>query len=150
VGFSRTLNEGDLHENITIYGQPDYGHLKVERSRGSVPDLCSGNGISSASVYKWRAEFGGMDALLMKCMKELVYENRRLKKCTLKNGLRLKWPRTLLQKTSEASAVMRTGLQGKVEFGVSIRVACEVLSICKPVIFINQRWLMKMLKLMTG
>ena len=64
MGFSRTLNEGDLHENITIYGQPDYGHLKVERSRGSVPDLCSGNGISSASVYKWRAKFGGMDASL--------------------------------------------------------------------------------------
>jgi hypothetical protein len=32
VGFSRTLNEGDLHENITIYGQPDYGHLKVEQN----------------------------------------------------------------------------------------------------------------------
>jgi hypothetical protein len=29
VGFSRTLNEGDLHENITIYRQSDYGELEM-------------------------------------------------------------------------------------------------------------------------
>jgi putative transposase len=45
-----------------------------------VPDLCREHGISSASVYKWRAKFGGMDASLMKRMKELEDENRRLKK----------------------------------------------------------------------
>ena len=30
--------------------------------------------------YKWRAKYGGMDASLMKRMKELEEENRRLKK----------------------------------------------------------------------
>jgi putative transposase len=38
------------------------------------------NGMSSASFYKWRAKYGGMDASLMKRMKELEDENRRLKK----------------------------------------------------------------------
>ena len=38
------------------------------------------NGMSSASFYKWRAKYGGMDASLMKRMKELKDENRRLKK----------------------------------------------------------------------
>jgi putative transposase len=36
--------------------------------------------MSSASFYKWRANFGGMDASLMARMKELEDKNRRLKK----------------------------------------------------------------------
>ena len=36
--------------------------------------------MSSAQFYKWRSKFGGMDASLMKRMKELEEENRRLKK----------------------------------------------------------------------
>ena len=45
-----------------------------------VPDLCREHGMSSAQFYKWRSKFGGMDASLMKRMKELEEENRRLKK----------------------------------------------------------------------
>jgi putative transposase len=45
-----------------------------------VPDLCREHNISSATFYKWRAKFGGMDASLMARMKELEEENRRLKK----------------------------------------------------------------------
>ena len=36
--------------------------------------------MSSATFFKWRAKYGGMDASLMKRMKELEEENRRLKK----------------------------------------------------------------------
>jgi hypothetical protein len=54
-----------------------------------------------------------MDASLMKRMGELEYEYRRLKKCMLKNGLRLKLPRTLFLKSAEASSETRTGLQGQ-------------------------------------
>ena len=54
--------------------------LKQNEAGASVPDLCREHGISSASVYKWRAKFGGMDASLMKRMKELEADNRRLKK----------------------------------------------------------------------
>jgi putative transposase len=46
----------------------------------SVPELCRELGISSATFYKWRAKFGGMDASLMARMKELEAENARLKK----------------------------------------------------------------------
>lgn len=45
-----------------------------------VPDLCREHGMSSASFYKWRAKYGGMDASLMSRMKELEAENNRLKK----------------------------------------------------------------------
>lgn len=46
----------------------------------SVPELCRELGISSATFYKWRAKFGGMDTSMMARMKELEAENARLKK----------------------------------------------------------------------
>jgi putative transposase len=45
-----------------------------------VPDLCRELGISSATFYKWRAKYGGMDTSMMVRMKELEEENRRLKR----------------------------------------------------------------------
>ena len=54
--------------------------LKQAEAGVPVPELCREHGMSSASFYKWRSKFGGMDASLMKRMKELEDENRRLKK----------------------------------------------------------------------
>ena len=46
----------------------------------AVPELCREHGISTASFYKWRAKYGGMDASMMSQMKALEDENRRLKR----------------------------------------------------------------------
>jgi putative transposase len=54
--------------------------LKQAESGTPVPALCREHGMSNASFYKWRSKFGCMDASLMKRMKELEGENRRLKK----------------------------------------------------------------------
>jgi len=54
--------------------------LKQAEGGLPVPELCREHGMSGATFYKWRAKFGGMDASLMKRMKELEDENRRLKK----------------------------------------------------------------------
>ena len=45
-----------------------------------VSELCREHGMSSASFYKWRAKFGGMDASLISEMKDMAEENRRLKR----------------------------------------------------------------------
>ncbi len=45
--------------------------LKEAESGVRVPDLCREHGMSDATFYKWRAKFGGMDASMMKRMKEL-------------------------------------------------------------------------------
>jgi putative transposase len=37
-------------------------------------------GISTATFYKWRAKYGGIDVLMVFSMKELEEEDRRLKK----------------------------------------------------------------------
>src|SRR2546425_10067921 len=54
--------------------------LKQAEAGSPVPELCREHGMSTATFYKWRAKFGGMDASLMARMKELEDENRRLKK----------------------------------------------------------------------
>ncbi len=54
--------------------------LKQAESGVPVAELCREHGMSDATFYKWRAKFGGMDASMMKRMKELEEENRRLKK----------------------------------------------------------------------
>tara|TARA_R110002110_G_scaffold333644_2_gene544345 strand:- start:67 stop:333 length:267 start_codon:yes stop_codon:yes gene_type:complete len=54
--------------------------LKEAESGVRAVDLCRSHGMSEATFYKWRAKFGGMDASMMKRMKELEDENRRLKK----------------------------------------------------------------------
>ena len=54
--------------------------LKQAEAGTSVADLCREYGMSSASFYQWRSKYGGMDASLMRRLKELETENARLKK----------------------------------------------------------------------
>ncbi len=54
--------------------------LKQGEAGTPVSQLCREHGISSATFYKWRSKFGGMDASLMAQLKQLQDENRRLKK----------------------------------------------------------------------
>jgi len=43
-------------------------------------DICRELGVTTASFYKWRQRYGGMDASEVKKMKELQEENARLKR----------------------------------------------------------------------
>lgn len=54
--------------------------LKQGESGVPVSKLCREHGMSSASYYKWRNKFGGMDASLISRLKELERENARLKR----------------------------------------------------------------------
>ncbi len=56
------------------------GILKQAEAGSPVPELCREHSISSATFYKWRAKFGGMDASLMARLRALEEENQRLKK----------------------------------------------------------------------
>jgi len=62
--------------------------LKRAEGGEAVPELCREAGISSATFYKWRAKYGGMDVSMMARMKELEDENRRLKKMYLDEKLK--------------------------------------------------------------
>jgi putative transposase len=83
--------------------------LKQNEAGIPVPDLCREHGMSSASFYKWRVKFGGMDASLMKRMKELEDENRRLKKMLQNKNSLLKSLGISSKKSCKASSSSRAG-----------------------------------------
>ena len=56
------------------------GILRQAESGVPVSELCREHGMSSASFYKWRSRYGGMDASMVSEMKAMADENRRLKR----------------------------------------------------------------------
>src|ERR1700687_1332715 len=72
--------------------------LKQAEAGTPVPQLCREHGMSSASCYKWRSKYGGMDAALMTRMKELEAENARLKKMYAEERLKAEVVREALEK----------------------------------------------------
>ena len=56
------------------------GILKEHEAGISVADLCRKHGVSAATVYKWKAKYGGMDVSEAKRLKGLEDENARLKR----------------------------------------------------------------------
>jgi len=54
----------------------------------AVPEVCRELGISTATFYKWRAKYGGMETSMMARMKELEAENARLKKVHIEEKLK--------------------------------------------------------------
>jgi len=74
--------------------------LKQNESGISVPDLCREHGTSSASFYKWRSKYSGMNTSLIKRMKELEEENQRLKKMYAEEKLKAEIADWLLRLTT--------------------------------------------------
>ena len=54
--------------------------LKQASSGTPVAEVLREHGIASATFYKWRSRYGGMDLPMMTRLKELEQENSRLKK----------------------------------------------------------------------
>lgn len=66
---------------MTRFSEPQILAI-LRQAEGGVPvgELCREHGMSTASFYKWRAKYGGIDASMISQMKSLEDENRRLKR----------------------------------------------------------------------
>ena len=56
------------------------GILKEHEAGISVADLCRKHRVNDASIYKWKAKFGGMDVSEAKRLRTLEDENTKLKR----------------------------------------------------------------------
>lgn len=56
------------------------GMLKEQEVGATTADVCRKHGISSATFYKFKAKYGGMDVSDARRLKTLEDENARLKK----------------------------------------------------------------------
>ena len=74
--------------------------LKLAENGMPITEVCRSHGISSATFYKWRAKYGGMDVSMLSQVKQLEAENNRLKKMyaelqldhhILKEAMKKKW-----------------------------------------------------------
>ena len=54
--------------------------LKLAENGLPITEVCRSNGVSSATFYKWRAKYGGMDVSMLSKVKQLEAENNRLKR----------------------------------------------------------------------
>jgi len=54
--------------------------LREQEAGTSTADICRRHGVSSATFYKWKARYGGLDVSDARRLKALEDENRKLKK----------------------------------------------------------------------
>ncbi len=104
--------------------------LKQAETGTPVPELCREHGISSATFYKWRSKFGGMDASLMSQLKELQEESRRLKKMYAETQMTAEVLREAMAKKmvrpSQRREMARWAVADK---ALSIGYACHALEV---------------------
>jgi len=54
--------------------------LREQEAGVATADLCRRHGVSSATFYKWKARYGGLDVSYAKRLKALEDENAKLKR----------------------------------------------------------------------
>ena len=88
------------------------GILKQAESGVPVSELCREHGMSSASFYKWRAKFGGMEASMVSQMKAMADENLRLKRIYAEMSMQNDLLKEALGKSRKAISATRDGREG--------------------------------------
>ena len=74
------------------------GILKEQEAGAATADVCRKHGISSATFYKWKAKYGGLDVSEARRLRALEDENARLKKLLAESMLNEAALRDLLGK----------------------------------------------------
>ena len=69
-----------LRAALRVTEEQIIGILKEHEAGVSVADLCRKHGVSDASIYKWKARFGGMEISEAKRLRALEDENAKLKR----------------------------------------------------------------------
>jgi len=54
--------------------------LREQEAGASTEEVCRRHGISSATFYKWKSKYGGLEVSDAKRLRAMEEENRRLKK----------------------------------------------------------------------
>jgi putative transposase len=72
--------------------------LKEEEQGMKVAELCRKHGISEATFYNWKKRYGGMTVEELRRLKELEYENARLKRMYANLSLEHEAIKELLEK----------------------------------------------------
>ena len=72
--------------------------LKKQDQGLKVSEICRDHGISDATFYNWKSRYGGMELSELKRLKELEYENSRLKRIVANQTLEIDAMKDLIEK----------------------------------------------------
>ena len=72
--------------------------LKQQEAGRSIKDLAREHGVSDATIYNWKAKYGGMEANEVKRMKDLEEENSKLKRIVANLTLEIDAVKHVLEK----------------------------------------------------
>ncbi|WP_152535820.1 IS3 family transposase [Bradyrhizobium sp. Ai1a-2] len=103
--------------------------LKEHEAGAKTADLARKHGISEATIYNWKAKFGGMDVSEAKRLKALEEENAKLKKLLAEQMLDAAALRELLFKKMVGPAAKRAAVAHlQAVMSLSERRACSIVS----------------------
>ncbi|WP_321177236.1 IS3 family transposase [Bradyrhizobium sp. USDA 3256] len=102
--------------------------LKEHGAGATTADLARKHGVSEATIYNWKAKFGGMEASEAKRLKSLEDENAKLKKLLAEQMLDAAALRELLSQKMVGPAAKRAAVAHlKAVMGLSERRACTIV-----------------------
>jgi putative transposase len=102
--------------------------LKDHDAGAKTADLARKHGVSEATLYNWKAKYGGMDVSEAKRLKHLEDENAKLKKLLAEQMLDAAALRELLSKKGRARRQARGVAHLRATMGLSERRACSIVS----------------------
>ncbi|EJC64618.1 LOW QUALITY PROTEIN: transposase [Rhizobium leguminosarum bv. viciae WSM1455] len=108
------------------------GILKEHEAGTPVSELCRKHGVSDASIYKWKAKFGGMEVSEAKRLKTLEDENTKLKRLLADAMLDNAALKDLLGKEVVTPAAKRKAVAHLMSHHeMSERRACKAIGFCR-------------------
>ncbi|MBG0792633.1 IS3 family transposase [Methylocystis sp. H62] len=105
------------------------GILREQEAGAKVADLARKYAVSEATLYNWKAKFGGMDASEAKRLKALGDENAKLKRLLADQMLEAAALRELLGKMVGPAVKRAAVAHLRAVMGLSERRACNIVAI---------------------
>src|SRR4051812_28159990 len=104
------------------------GVLKEHEAGAKAADLARKHGISEATLYNWKAKYGGMDVSEAKRLRQLEDENAKLKKLLAEQMLDAAALASFWQKNGRACRQARRCRASAGQLGLSERRACAIVN----------------------
>jgi transposase InsO family protein len=115
------------------------GVLREHEAGAKTADLARKHGISTATLYNWKAKYGGMEVSEAKRLKQLEDENAKLKRLLADAVLDASALRELLAKNGRAAAQRDGVAHLRTALGLSERRACSIVGADRKMIRYRSR-----------